>query len=155
MKAFMKKTIAALLLIFILGGMLCACSKVDPVGEATVVLTADGESYEEYTVPLSKVNGELGALGLFVYLKEEEGLEYEADETAYGAYLTKVGSIANDSSKGKYVYVWTSVEEDFDTSAYALTVEYKGQTLTSSGLGISGMSVHDGAIIYVSYYPET
>ena len=99
-------------------------------------------------IDVRKLNAQKKYFGELVF-------EYEADETAYGAYLTKVGSIANDSSKGKYVYVWTSVEEDFDTSAYALTVEYKGQTLTSSGLGISGMSVHDGAIIYVSYYPET
>ena len=51
---------------------------------------------------------------------------------------------------GEFIYLYTSVAKDFDVSEYASTVEYQGKTLTSSGVGVSSMSVEDGAIIYIT-----
>lgn len=132
---------------------LTACGKVDPNGYATLVVATSPDVYEEFSVPLSKVNGENGAFGLLDYLKEEGKLEYEAEDGSFGKYLTRVGDVTNDAAAGKYIYIWTSVESDFDVSEYKSTIEHNGKSLTSAGVGISAMSVPDGAVIYIGYYP--
>ena len=153
-KIKMKKKISLLLsVILALTLIFTACAKVDPNGYATVVVAADGDNIKEYSVPLSKVNGENGAFGLLDYLKAEGELDYEAEDSAYGKYLNSVGEVKNDALAGKYIYIWTSVESDFDVSEYKSTIDYKGVSLTSAGVGISAMSVPDRAIIYIGYYP--
>ncbi len=143
----------ALVLAVIFVSLVSCAGAVDPVGTATVVVSASESDTREYSVPLSKVKGEEGAFSLLDYLKDKGELEYESENGPYGKKLTRVGSVVEDGARGKYIYIWTSVEGDFDTSAYKLTLEYKGTTLVSSGVGISSMSVPDGAIIYISYYP--
>ena len=39
-----------------------------------------------------------------------------------------------------FVYIYTSVEADFDVSEYKSEVEYEGKTLVSSGKGFSEMT---------------
>ena len=63
--------------------------------------------------------------------------------------INKVGSLENNDETWEYIYLYTSVAQDVDVSEYATTVEYKGQTLTSSGVGASDMHLEDGAIIYI------
>lgn len=144
----------ALVLAVIFVSLVSCAGAVDPVGTATVVVSASESDTREYSVPLSKVKGEEGAFSLLDYLKDKGELEYESENGPYGKKLIRVGSVVEDGAQGKYIYIWTSVEGDFDTSAYKLTLEYKGTTLVSSGVGISSMSVPDGAIIYISYYPD-
>lgn len=151
-----KKLVRALtlflaLILFLVG--LTACGKVDPNGYATVVVATSPDGYEEFSVPLSKVNGENGALGLLDYLKEEGEIDYEAEDGPFGKHLTRVGDVKNDTAAGKYIYIWTSVESDFDVSEYKNTIEHNGKSLTSAGVGICAMSVPDGAVIYIGYYP--
>lgn len=150
----MKKTIylralCALLLLFVLGLSLVGCvGRVDDHGSCTVVI-ACGDDVREYSVPLDKVDGSKGAVGLLDYLKENEGVEYTSNDTGYGAYITSVGHLSEKPSENIYVGIWTSVESDQDReSEYSTTVTYEGVTLISSGVGLTQLSAPDGAVIY-------
>jgi hypothetical protein len=145
----MKKIIVLLLSVMMALTALVGCQPESINGYATVVV---GD--EEFSVDLDKVEITDGVFSILEYLKNEGELEYTAQEGTYGAFLTKVGSIEENMAEGKYVGIWTSVEADFDVSVYASTKEYKGMTLTSSGVGVNQMTITDGAVIlfdYISY----
>ena len=153
----MKKRISAsglvkiaslILLAALLALALCGCgAKSDGAGTVTVVVASD-DGVTEYPVDLSELALDEGALSVLKYLKAEGKLDYEASEGIYGAFLTRVGDIVANDAECTYVALYTSVAKDIDVSAYATTVEYGGVTLTSSGVGISSMSVKDGAVLY-------
>lgn len=131
---------------------LTACGGTDNSGtEGTLTLVIFDEVAVEYEVDLSLVGEGDGLMPVLDYLSENEGLTYTATDGGYGAYLTSLGTLRESAIEGKYLYVYTSVAADFDVSAYAKTVDYAGVTLTSSGVGISEMSLTDGAVIYVTY----
>ena len=115
-------------------------------GFCTIVI--EGEPATEYRVNLDKVTGTDGLLSVLAYLKNEKSLTYAE---AYG-FLTEVGSVKQDADAGKYVYIWTSVEKDFDVTTYASTKTYGELTLTNSGVGAKDMTVTDGATIYIGLY---
>ena len=120
----------------------------DSDGECKVVIATSPETV--YTVDLSELEITEGVYSVLKYLKENEGLEFTATESAAtGAYLNTVEGLELEA--GQYVWVWTSVEKDFDTSGFISDVEYGGVTLKSSATGISSMSVPDGAIIYIGF----
>lgn len=129
--------------------LLSACgASSDDEGQVTVVISADGVT-NEYVVDIGEVEITEGALSVLKYLEQKEHLEVVMTDSIYGAYLTKVGIAEADDSTGAYVAIYTNVEADFDVSAYATTIEYEGVSLTSSGLGISLMTVKDGGVIYI------
>ncbi|MDR0426680.1 MAG: hypothetical protein LBH24_05895 [Clostridiales bacterium] len=98
-----------------------------------------------YTVDLDKVDITEGALSVIKYLHETEGLEY----TAQTGFLTRVGDLAQDDAAGVYLYLYTSVPADFDVSVYQETLDYDGQTLTSSGVSVTEMTVEKDCVIYI------
>ena len=102
----------------------------------------------EYEIELDKISTEGGLFAALDYLKLSGKLDYKADSTGY---LTEVGDIKQDYATGKYLYVYTSVEEDFDVGMYAKTYEYGDMTLTSSGFGASDMHIYDDAVILITY----
>ena len=63
--------------------------------------------------------------------------------------LTKVGELENDAAAGEWIYVYTTVEDDIDVSQYATTVQYDGQSITSSGKGAHEMTIAKDAIISI------
>ena len=131
---------------------LTACGGTDNSGKTgSIRFVIFDESAVEYTVDLSLLGEGDGVIPALDYLKENRGVDYTVTDGGYGAYLTSLGTLRESAAEGKYLYVYTSVESDFDVSAYAMTVEYDGVTLTSSGVGISEMSLTDGAIIYITY----
>lgn len=121
-----------------------ACTDGKGKGDVTVVIACDG-SNKEYYVAADKVEGE-GVLAVMEYLRDNEGLHFVTEDGGYGEYATEVGGFKQGD--GVYIYIFTSVEKDFDVSEYKQTVDYKGVTLTSSGVGLSAMSVEEDAIIY-------
>lgn len=149
-KSSILTRVIALALVMIIGlALLSACGgESDDEGTVTVVVSADGVT-NEYTVDIGEVEITEGALSVLKYLEIKEGLEIVMTDGIYGAYLTKVGIAEADDSTGAYVAIYTNVEADFDVSAYATTIEYEGVSLTSSGLGISLMTVKDGGVIYI------
>ena len=122
---------------------LTACSENDSEGNATLVIAT--EEKQVYDIPLSKIGEGKGVVPALEYLKEEKGLEYDLAS----GYLNSIGGLANDYVAGKYIYIYTSVEKDFDVSEYKMEMEYEGKTLVSSGVGIEDMSLTDGAVVYI------
>ena len=100
---------------------------------------------KEYTVELEKLGEGSGLIPLLNYLKENEGLGYSIS----GTFLDSVGEISNDYANITYIYIYTSVERDFDVSEYKTTISYKGTELVSSGVGATEMTLTDGAVIYI------
>ena len=142
----LTKIIALALAIMLALTAFTACNGSDPEGEVTLVVA--GDVTEVFTVGISEIEGEKNVLTLVEYLNNKGLLDYKTDATGF---FTEIGSVKQNADEGKYVGIWTSVEEDFDVSQYATTKEYKGKTLTSSGVGAKDMTLKDGAIIYFSY----
>lgn len=126
-------------------------------GVATVVVAS--EEMLEYEVNLAEVKDGKSAFSLLQYLEKTKNLTLDYTYSSmFGPYLTAFGDASDKTGKkmlrqdklpaGTYIYIYTSVEKDFATSDIK-KVEYKGKTLTSSGVGIGSMSVVDGAIIYI------
>lgn len=139
----MKKILSLVLALSLLLCTLCACSKNDPVGNATLVIAAEENTV--YDIPLSKLSEGKGLMPAFEYLKEAEWLEYDIS----GSMINSIGGLANNYDVGSYIYIYTSVEADFDVSEYKTEIEYDGKTLVSSGVGFEQMTLLDGAIIYI------
>lgn len=150
MKNFSK---VAVIVCIMLALVLCAvaCQPDTPSkGEVTIVIAPlEGEA-TEYTIDLSDIAEGGGVVAILDYLQANKGLKYTSEDRGYGAYLTKVGVLEEKPEAGEFIYLYTSVAKDFDVSEYASTVEYQGKTLTNSGVGVSSMSVEDGAIIYIT-----
>ena len=154
MKNFKKLAIVLLVLMLAASMAICAvaCAKtVGDKGTVSIVIApaTEGGEATEYVVDISKLEGKDGLMAVLAYLKDKEGLTYTETASEYGAFLTQVGDLKQDESKSEYIYLYTSVAKDADTSAYATTVTYKDYTLTSSGVGSSSMTIEDGAIIYI------
>ena len=133
-----------LTLVLVIAIALCAlasCGKSSKNGFVTVVIGT--ETPTEYKVNMDKVEGGDGLLSVLAYLKTEKNLTYAETE----GFLNEVGDLKPEAPV--YLYIYTSVEEDFDVSTYATTMEYKGQTLKSSGVGAKDMHMTDGAVIYI------
>ncbi|HBK01405.1 MAG TPA: hypothetical protein DDY77_00030 [Clostridiales bacterium] len=131
----------------------------DFASEGVAMVVIASEEMLEYEVNLADVKDGESAFSLLQYLEKTENLTLDYTYSSmYGPMLTAVGDASDASGKkmlsqnklpaGTYIYIYTSVEKDFATS-YIKKVEYKGKTLTSSGVGIGSMSVVDGAIIYI------
>ena len=142
----MKKILSLIIVIALLAATLTltvSCSQNDTSGEATIVIGTEEEKV--YTVPLSELSEGRGLMPAFEYLKANEGLEYDIS----GTMINSIGGLENDYVLGSYIYIFTSVEADFDVSEYRMEMDYNGKTLVSSGVGLDEMRLLDGAIIYV------
>ena len=148
----------ALILVLCLSLMtlLASCGgEIDERGSCTVVI-AEGEQTAVFEASLEELAGEEGAIAALDYLVEVGKITYISEDGGYGAYLTEVSAtdgsalVKQDYAENRYIYIYTSVEADMDVTSYAETVEYEGMTLTSTGVGISEMSLPDGAVIYIT-----
>ena len=146
MKKLTKIIALALAIMLALASLVACYPEGDADGEVTLVVA--GDTTQVFSVGISKIEGEKNVLTLVEYLNNKGLLDYKTDATGF---FTEIGSVKQNADEGKYVGIWTSVEEDFDVSQYATTKEYNGKTLTSSGVGAKDMTLKDGAIIYFSY----
>lgn len=127
--------------------VLASCGKNDTEGKMSLIL--HGETDTVYTVDLSKVEGEEGLISVLDYLKGAEGLVYTAQDSAYGKYLTSVGTLVPGAAN-EYISIYTSVAEDADVSAYATEITVGGVTYPSSGVGASAMHVQKDATVVIA-----
>ena len=136
------KTAFALLLCCALLFSFASCKEESKEGIITVVIessnsgVSDNIGMVEYEVNLDDVDGE-GLVSVFEYLKAKEGITFEMA----GTMVDKVGALYNDYTAGVYIYLFTSLERDFDVSEYKVKKEYGGKTLTSAGVGIADMTL--------------
>ncbi len=128
------------------GGSSDESSGESTTSKTMMKLVIGGTQEVVYSVDYSAISLDKGVLSIIEYLAENYGLEYEIE----GTFLTKVGAMEQDLSTATYVYLWTNVEADFDVSIYAPENKtWNGISLTPSGVGISEMTVENGAVIYV------
>ena len=140
--------LAITLALSVFGFSACRDDKGETDGICTVVI-ATGEAIEDYEVEISKVSVKNGLLSVLEYLQDEKKISFEYSGTNSSAYLTKINGFVSGTD-GNHIYIYTSVEKDFDVSGeYKSTVEYKGETLTSTGVGASLMTIEDKAVIYI------
>lgn len=145
----MKKIhyVSALLLLIavMLFGVACGSEKNDEnlfgENESMRLVIAYADKPEEITLELEGLNRGISLLELL----DEKEIPY----TASDGFLYSVKDFAPDSLKGEYIYIYTSVEQDFDVSEYVQEMEYDSVTLTSSGFGADEMSIENGCIIYI------
>ena len=145
----MKKTLRALWLIVAIAVLVLSLVSCAPTsdGEGRVTFVIAGATEQVYTVDLEDVEIAEGAYSVLKHLRDTEGVEFTATESVTGAFLNTVRGI--ELGDGEYIYLWTSVESDFDASGFFADKEYNGVTLKPAKSGISDMSVVDGAIIYI------
>lgn len=155
----MKKIIRIFTLITLIATLVTSLASCDilagPTVEGervTVVIEERDGSYTTYEIDLADVDDKsLGAYSLLAYLKENKGLVLDAPESTYGIYVNAIGNLIPDFTANEYVAIYTSVERDFSvpTADFPVVNEvvYNVTTLKSAGVGISSMSVDDGAII--------
>lgn len=161
----MKNTIKILSLVVALIAMVTlfvACAPETPVeSDVNVTLPELQEGYaylviyEKDDAPCTVMSVKIEDLEdatvitMFNYLKENEDLHLVSGDGEWGAYVDEIGNIKNDSAAGSYLYFYTTVESDFDTSAYVQTIKVGGHDLTSSGVGVGEMKLESKCIIYV------
>lgn len=113
-----------------------------------VEFVKDGDDVE-YVVELSQLEKETAFYAL-KYLKDNKNVTFEYNESvSMGAWATKFGSLSQDDSTYTYIYLYTSIESDWDVGGNAIEMTYKDTKLVSSGVGLSSMKVEKDAIIYV------
>lgn len=105
--------------------------------ELTLVIGYDEP--QEIAIDLNGISREVTLPELFTAAK----IEYEMVE----GMLTKVDRLAPEPPE--YIYIYTSVESDFDTSEYAKTMTFGDTELCSSGVGANDMSIVPDAIIFI------
>ena len=149
----MKNKILSLVLVLVMAiTAMTSCDflwgDVAESGDITVVIeNADG-TYDVYKTYLEQVeNKSEGAKGIVEHLNKRENnpLALEMVDSTYGAYVSAIGSIREDSAAKKYVIVYTSIATD--SYEGAPTVEYEGVTMYQAGVGLSAMSVEAGTVI--------
>ena len=148
----MKRILALVLTVVVALMTLTSCEYifgggVEDSGEVTVVVENSDGSFDRFKVSLEDVeNKNDGAKGIMEHLSgRSDRLYVDMVEGSYGAYVTAVGSIKENSLTGIYVVVYTSVK--FDSYEGSPTVEYEGTTLYQSGVGLSSMTVSAGTVI--------
>lgn len=114
-----------------------------------VKIVVGGKKETVYSVDYSEIEITEGALSIFKHLDEKGKLTYKANDTGFGAFLTEVGDLKQNEASATYIYLYTSVKADQDVSAYATEKVWSGKTLVSSGVGLTSMTIENGAVIYV------
>lgn len=147
-----KNKLLVLLTVFIvmITSVCCFVACVDEkakTGEITIVV-ATGESPIEFKVDIADVKGENGLFSVLEYLQENERIAFKHTGTDTNIYLTEINGFVSGTD-GEWIYIYTNVEKDFDVTEYKSEVEYKGQKLTSSGVGASLMTIQNGTLIYI------
>lgn len=143
MKKILRVTLALLVVIAGVVSLFSCFGTVADEGSVTVVIELE-EDYTVYTVELENVEvGEKGALAILEYLSENEEMHLVVN----GTYIEELGALIPDAGANQYVSIYTSEEVDFGVAPFDTKVEYNGQTLTASGVGINSMTVNDGTVI--------
>ncbi len=106
-------------------------------------LVIGGSEEKIYSVDFSGIEINEGVMSIIKYLAANHGLNYKES----GGMLSEIGGLKSEGST--YIFLWTSVEADFDLSEWASTKTWNGVNLTTAGVGVADMTVEHGAVIYV------
>lgn len=143
----MKKiySIIAVLLLAVLLSISVACTddreNIFGENDSMRLVIAYEDEPEEITLELDGLSRDISLIELL----DAKEITY----TASDGFLYSVKDFAPDSKKGEYIYIYTSVEADFDVSEYVQSIEYDSLTLKSSGFGADEMHIENGCIVYI------
>lgn len=147
-KAFKTSLVALTILTAIL--VVCSlagCEKDDDVfgKKDTMTLIIGTDDPAEYEIKLDGLSVECNLVDVLDAAKKQFGIECVITD----GMLYEVGALKPDSGKGEYIYLFTTVEADFDVGEYAQGMSYKDLTLTSSGVGASDMTIVADCTVYI------
>lgn len=115
--------------------------------EMVVVEKVGDKEYNYFVVPLTgDLSEKSSLLDVLNYIKDN--FEVEFDQT--DGFINKFDQLANNQEKGEFVFLYTSVEEDFATDAYVQEFDCDGVTVKTSNFGCAEMHVEYGCVIYIS-----
>lgn len=163
MRTISKKLLGVVLVIAVISAMLLAftgCAGNELKGTMTIVLDNQTDPAVEISVDLKEggytTNDRL--LDVLFALGKSEDIVFNFTGGTTGAFLSDIATtgdnavtIANDADSNKFLYIYTSVKQDEDVSAYKSEYEYKGTSYVNSGFGVSHMHLEDGAVIVFTY----
>lgn len=125
---------------------LTACEKEGVFGKKdTMTLVVGTEEPAEYEIKLAGMKRNCNLIDVLDAAKKQHELNYVEKE----GMLYEVGALKPDSGKREYIYLFTTVESDFDVSEYVKTMTYKETSLTSSGVGASKMTIFADCTVYI------
>lgn len=140
----MKKVLIPLALVLLLstGLFLAACGQTEDAEELfnesdTMTLVVKGDFERELKLDGLKKDVTL------TELLELNDIEFRISD----GMLYKVGKL--EPEPPEYIYVYTSVESDFDVTEHATELTYNEVRLVSAGVGANDMSIVPGAIIFI------
>lgn len=102
---------------------------------------------KDYTSIVVSLGNNKTAEDVLTYLKKEETITLEWNDSGYGKFITKIGKIA-PASNSEWVGVYTSDKAQQDTSVYAQTYTVGEVALTTSIVGVSELKVAAGDVLY-------
>ncbi len=158
-----KRLLGIFLAIVVLAAALLAfvgCTGDELKGTMTVVLDNQSDPAVEISVDLAEggYTTRDRLLDVLFALGDAGKIEFNFTGGATGAFLSDIStkgenavSIANDAVSNKWLYIYTSVKQDEDVSAYKSEYEYKGTQYVNSGFGVSHMHLEDGAVVVFTY----
>ncbi len=140
----MKKFLIPLALVLLLstGLFLAACGQKEDAEELfkesdTMTLVVKGDFERELKLDGLKKDVTL------TELLELNDIEFRITN----GMLYKVGKL--EPEPPEYIYVYTSVESDFDVTEYATEMTYNEVRLVSAGVGAEKLKIEAGAVIYI------
>ena len=163
MRRTTKRLLGIMLAFAVLAAALVAfagCAVDELKGVMTIVLDNQTEPAVEITVDLAE--GEFTTrqrlLDVLFWLGEKDEIDFNFTGGVTGAFLSDISSkgenavsVANNAEENKWLYIYTSVKQDEDVSAYKSEYEYDGVKYVNSGVGASHMHLESGAVIIFTY----
>lgn len=110
---------------------------------AIVIKVAD-KTYEYYVLYTENANNLYSALE---YLNANEGLELVASDGEYGKFITQIGDLVAEGNK--FIALYTSVKEEYITSAEITYFDCGGVEVATAGYGASSLTVSSKAVFYI------
>lgn len=115
--------------------------------EMVIVEKVGDEEYKYFTIPLvGDLSEKSSLLDVLEYVRDEFGVTLDV---AYG-FINKFDKLPHEGVANEYVYLYTSVAADFDTSAYVEEFDCDGVTVKTSAVGAADMHVKVGCVIYIA-----
>ena len=163
MRRTTKRLLGIMLAFAVLAAALVAfagCAGDELKGVMTIVLDNQTEPAVEITVDLAE--GEFTTrqrlLDVLFWLGEKDEIDFNFTGGVTGAFLSDISSkgenavsVASNAAENKWLYIYTSVKQDEDVSAYKSEYEYNGVKNVNSGVGASHMHLESGAVIIFTY----
>lgn len=161
MKKYLK-ILALVVLSVLCVAAICACtdkpedkvitvesvSKLDVTNdEVALVLKESDTEYTIKVVKLSELGENANGETLVQYLANGKEITVDWQESQYGKYINSYSG--KTLADNEFVSVYTSVESDKGTDAYAKNITLGKYTVTTSAVGITSAKVEGGAVLYL------